>query len=555
MKTTKTASTGGNHPNAGTLVPVQTAAEHALARRALEGEALDVTTPTVQGAGVDTIEFSFDVEVSQELWDKLEEERLIAQLLMQERRAVHCPDWLNAQISPTGARGGYRFLLETPSFAVKLLRGIPNRPPIYVEMRAFGLHTYVGGERAACEAACAYIREVLLADQDPEWAEKAISLETARCSRLDLYLDWQGGWHPDFTAGDEQHFIKRVHAEVERYSCDGKVTGYAIGRGEVRARIYDKTTQMKKAHQEWYPTLLSERNAARYDPELTVWRLEFQMRREGVKGFKLYARPEADDPDDVIDAELEAEDLPHIHSVAKALHWAGHLWSYLSKRWLRLAVPTTDPNRGRWPEHPTWTALRDSFAPIALRGAPLLPQQVELVRAKRYTGYRRLLDRMAVGVVTTLEAMDTDPGAAAVAYMKYMHRLAGRIRRAQKLRKQAWRKEETERQRTGRPLRTTPDLSRGMGAKLDTNARIKRVEQLLDMALGVFTSAGVVQLQLRQEADVAQVRDLLEYSLDELEEIAAEKGGIRVLLDEKWQKVYKASAPRGMFSTSQAHCR
>jgi hypothetical protein len=29
------------------------------------------------------------------------------------------------------------------------------------------------------------------------------------------------------------------------------------------------------------------------------------------------------DPDAVIDAELDAEDLPHIHSVRKALHWAG----------------------------------------------------------------------------------------------------------------------------------------------------------------------------------------------------------------------------------------
>ncbi len=55
--------------------------------------------------------------------------------------------------------------------------------------------------------------------------------------------------------------------------------------------------------------------------------LEFQLRREGVKGSRLYAKPKMTDPDEVIDAEIEAEDLPHIHSVRKALHWAGHLWS------------------------------------------------------------------------------------------------------------------------------------------------------------------------------------------------------------------------------------
>jgi hypothetical protein len=44
---------------------------------------------------------------------------------------------------------------------------------------------------------------------------------------------------------------------------------------------------------------------------------------------------------------------------------------------------------------------------------------------------------------------------------------------------------------------------------------------------------------------------LLLYSLDELEEIAAEKGGIRPLLDEKWRKVYRASAPRELFTRGE----
>jgi hypothetical protein len=39
-----------------------------------------------------------------------------------------------------------------------------------------------------------------------------------------------------------------------------------------------------------------------------------------VKGFRFYAKPEMSAPDEVIDAEIEAEDLPHIHSVRKALH-------------------------------------------------------------------------------------------------------------------------------------------------------------------------------------------------------------------------------------------
>jgi hypothetical protein len=54
-----------------------------------------------------------------------------------------------------------------------------------------------------------------------------------------------------------------------------------------------------------------------------------------------------------------------------------------------------------------------------------------------------------------------------------------------------------------------------------------------EVALGVFTSAGVAHLQVQREADMANVSDLLRYSLDEVEVITAEKGGIRTLLGEE----------------------
>jgi hypothetical protein len=437
-------------------------------------------------------------------------------------------------------------------FAIKLLRGVPNRPPIYVEMRAFGLHTHPGGAIGACEEACAFLRDALLADCNPEWAAEAITLDNARCSRLDLFIDWQGGWHPAYTMGDERHFVKRSHADVNRRSTDGQVTGYEIGSGVVRARIYNKTVQTKKAHIEWHAALLAAHNGDRYDPAPDVWRLEFQLRRESIKGFKLYAKPEMSDPDEEIEAELAAEDLPHIHSVKKALHWSGHLWQYLTQRWLRFTLPNDTANRGRWPEHPTWAALRTGFAPRAMAGAPLPEDKQGLIRSTRYRGYERLLNRMAVGVLTTETLMDTDPGAALVAYTKYLYRIVGHIRRKQKARVKAWEQLAREQARIGRPLTIMPDLARGMGAQLDSLKRWKRRQMLLEMALGVFTSAGVVELQLQREADVSRVSDLLIYSLDELEAIAEEKGSIRRLLDEKWQKVYKANAPRGLFSTRMA---
>jgi hypothetical protein len=64
-----------------------------------------------------------------------------------------------------------------------------------------------------------------------------------------------------------------VHADVGRYSVDGKVNGLTIGKSLVMARIYHKTVQAKKAHADWYPTLLQERTGAKHDPDEAVWRL------------------------------------------------------------------------------------------------------------------------------------------------------------------------------------------------------------------------------------------------------------------------------------------
>jgi hypothetical protein len=79
-------------------------------------------------------------------------------------------------------------------------------------------------------------------------------------------------------------------------------------------------------------------------------------------------------------------------------------------------------------------------------------------------------------------------------------------------------------------------------------SRAEKREQLLHMALGVFTSAGVVHLRAQLDPNVATLGDLLLYSLDELEQLAAEKGDIAQLLDEKWRHVYQANNPRGLFT-------
>src|SRR5260370_12633488 len=374
----------------------------ALTALAVPSEPWDYDAARALLCGVDTLYMSFDLPVSEMMWERLIEEQQIAQQLQHERRAVYCPEWLNAILRPTGAKGGYRFLIESDDWNIKLLRDIPNRPPIFVAMRAFNLKTHSAGVIGACQDVCTFLQDVLLEDQDPRTVCKAINLDVARCSRLDLHCDWQGGWHPTLAEGEHRLFIRPGQVDWHPFLSGNACTGYVFGKGHVVARLYNKTRQAKQSHLDCYFTLLEQHNGSLFDPAQAVWRVEFQLMRAGVKGFRLATKQELTDPDEVIEAELDAEDLPSIGTVRKALHWAGQVWLYLTQRWLRLVEPDDDTNRGRWPMHPTWRVLRESFAQAMVR-APLPDAKLELVRTERHTGYKRLLDRMAVGLLAAVD--------------------------------------------------------------------------------------------------------------------------------------------------------
>jgi hypothetical protein len=323
-------------PEPGAARALSMVASRAVMPQVMDAEPWDAGAPRVLLCGVDTLYLSFDLPVSEEMWTKLDHEQQLAKQVQEERRAVHCPEWLNAILRPSGAKGGYRFLIESDAWSIKLLRDVPNRPPIFVELRAFALHTHPEGVLGLCQDVCTYLQDVLLEDQDPKMVSQAINVDVARCSRLDLHCDWQGGWHPTLAEGEHRLFLS-----------GNTCTGYVFGKGHVLARIYHKTRHAQQSHLNWYFALLAQQNGAAFTPTLDVWRLEFQLTRAGVKGFRLATTPEFTDPDEVIDAELEAEDLPSIGTVRKALHWAGQVWRYLTTRWLRLVEPTQDTNRAR----------------------------------------------------------------------------------------------------------------------------------------------------------------------------------------------------------------
>src|SRR6478672_11978592 len=372
----------------------------------------DRITPLL--AGMDTAYFSCDLPLSDAMRERLTQEKTAAQARAAQRQ-VHCPEWLEARIAPQGAKGGYAFLIETEDFSVKLLgEHIQNRPSLFIEMRSHALHAHPEGAAGACEAALVWVRTHLYAYQHVA-AKDAISFSAAKISRADIHIDWQGGYAPALSnlSKELRCFIRPGRVKGALYFQGGAATGIRFGRSQVVARLYNKTLETKEKGNDVYAELVAARCGEAFDPAQDVWRLEFELKREGAKGFRLYAAPEEEDPDEEVEAEMSAEDLQHIGTLPRFFARMEELFLHLTRHWLRLVEESEDANRSRWPMDPTWQQLREAFG--ALAGVPPLDDKKRtLVRGARYRGRMRLLHRMAAGVIRSLEVEDASPTSAAL---------------------------------------------------------------------------------------------------------------------------------------------
>jgi len=512
-------------------------------------------------AGLDTICFSSRARVSEQVYAKLREAKAAARLAEKEG-AAHCPVWLSAQVRPTGARGGYPYgypyLLDADDFAVKVAgEHQVNWPGLYVELRSHFLHTHALGPRGACEEALCWVRERLLYDQSDS-ALAVIRFETVSVSRADVHVDWQGGWAPSFAEGEQRCFIRPRTADWHPYLSGNTCRGYRFGSGNpILARVYNKTAERAKRADEAYAILLAVHNGAAFDPSKEVWRLEFELHREALSSLKLSTiaklAPESDaeDTDTDVEAELSAEELPHVGTLPRLFAHLDAIFQHLSYHWLRLVVPSSGSVRSRWPLDATWARLRAEFAHVA-GVPPLPPDALAVVRGARWAGRSRLLNRMAVGMLASLDVADAEVAHASLLRLraemeKRAEREAERLsaRRALLL---ARLEAETPGGLSGvgedelRACLAVIDAGRGRAAE-----RADVIRHRLQTLLGIWAARGVLPLEV---APTESVADLYRRHADELERLAEEVGGAGALLQRHYQKTFKVAAPRDLFAAT-----
>jgi hypothetical protein len=183
--------------------------------------------------------------------------------------------------------------------------------------------------------------------------------------------------------------------------------------------------------------------------------------------------------------------------------------------------------------HPTWAYLRDTFAAEA-NCEPLNDDQRELVRGMRFEGKSRLLRRMLLGVIASLELEDASPTSAALAAIsKWVDEAA---------RREAERAAARRARYLARYGRVPAWVERGMGER---EARVRQVRHRVQMLLGIFSARGVLPLELKPAHSVG---DLLVQHLDDLEREADEKGGLDQVLAGHFSRAHKVAAPRDLFA-------
>jgi hypothetical protein len=230
-------------------------------------------------------------------------------------------------VLPRG-RGRFAYVLEDGWFSIQVSSAV-SLPLAHVQIRSEYL-TAVGAEEA--------IRT--LGEIVSYFGECS---GPATISRIDLYADFTTDH--DLTHEPGFAWIKRcrkrdIHEEADR------ITGISFGPGnELSARLYDKTLEITKSHKDYLKPLWAAKG---WQDGQTVWRMEFQTRREAF-AFSLKAPA--------------VEVLGHL----------GAWWRYLATEWLRLGIPSdSDETRTRWPTHPVWQAIIDVWevppdAPLMIR--------------------------------------------------------------------------------------------------------------------------------------------------------------------------------------------
>lgn len=317
--------------------------------------------------------------------------------------------------------GGARWLLESDLWAFKVTpQPRAGYPTVTLELRALGL--WANGWRRAARLGLEAVAELCACTVDeldaqvtradlaidfqgwvpaPDELERFTTRATTRGAHAGSSWEWlQAEEGREAVKRKRRHVLelaKQLHASssiVEAHQIleelsgaaaedasaattwrhGRRLTGFSLGRGHLAARLYDKRREIGVSCKHWMRTVwrgwapaevgtapsfeVSSGAVSPYLEDGEVWRLEFQIRREGLLSLE----------------ELEAPEPGADWSGATLGSWAhfvgrlDSLWAYLTSRWLRHGTRTKDDRQATsivWKQiQRAWSS--SEAAPVAL---------------------------------------------------------------------------------------------------------------------------------------------------------------------------------------------
>jgi len=254
--------------------------------------------------------------------------------------------------------GLFAFTLEDNAFQIRLSAHHAKAMPMaYVKVSSHYLAHKTPSEAEA------HLRSLLypLGDVSPP-----------KVSRIDLFVDFASSINME--SWDRNAWVTKA-SSVSQYAQDQKFTGWLVGAGSaLMARLYNKTIEIQKSGKLYLESLWRE---AGWDGKQSVWRLEFQFKRE------------------VLD-QLSLNSLPAV------LDNRNGMWSYVMTEWLKLTMPSeTDKTRSRWPIHPLWLDL-SSIDWESNGGALLREYSPYRAPSKAWIGQRALNLMASIGALDSV---------------------------------------------------------------------------------------------------------------------------------------------------------
>lgn len=266
--------------------------------------------------GFDSLYLSFRGKVRDDLINKLEIKKLLAQSANEKEQALSVLSVKGHSFEVLGkGRGKYAYVLEDNWYHIQISASRRDTiPQVLVQISSELLHCL--GVNNAIEQLRGIVSELL-----EEIKEELIS-------RADIFVDFF--CDTDFESVHKKSWV--TWAEDVKSHWKGDVfTGWSIGCGGViSARLYNKTKELEKSRKDYFKPIWALHGWSEGE---AVWRLEFEHKRDFLNQMS-------------------------VRTFSDLVEVQNDIWRYCTHDWLRLAVNDGTDNVTRWDNHPVWECLQ-----------------------------------------------------------------------------------------------------------------------------------------------------------------------------------------------------